>query len=71
MAITTRSNGRVTQPRRQIPKLVAQPNLPLEGQNDPQTPPMFPPPSTGEHNQMAALEPQIPVLMKQNAKLLL
>jgi hypothetical protein len=43
MVVTTRSNGRIARPRRHALELEAYPNPPLEGQNDPPPPPLFPP----------------------------
>jgi hypothetical protein len=59
MVVTTNFDDRVTPPIRHVLEPVAQPNPLLEGQNDPQPPPLFPPPGVGKQNQMAALEAQI------------
>jgi histone deacetylase complex regulatory component SIN3 len=59
MAVTTRSDGRVTRLRRDNSDPAAQLNPPSEGQNDPPPPPQVPPPGDVEQNQTAALEAQI------------
>jgi hypothetical protein len=71
MAITTRSDGRVTRLRRQAPDLGAHSDPPPEGQNDPPLPPLVSPPSDVEQSQMVVLEAHIAFLTRKNAELLL
>jgi hypothetical protein len=71
MAVTTHFDNRVNRQRRQTPETAAQPNLLLEGQNDPLPPLQVPSPSNIEQNQTASLEAHIVLLIEQNAELLL